>query len=97
MNNFNWIMHDGVAIITTDPGHPDDISKRLAVIEKTPRVRIRDAYHRLEVFEYNDGTPGVRERWPEFLDWCQGQKGDGPEDEESRSWCERVLTAMEHK
>lgn len=86
-------MFEGAAIITTDPTNPADISKRLAIIEKTPRVRIRDAHFRVNTFQYEDGTPGKEEYWSEFLDWCEGMKGDGPHDEESRAWCERMLTA----
>lgn len=80
------------AIECTDGKH---IGNRIAFIEKTPRVRIRE-YHLGTDFHFNDAGDVVKEerRWPEHLDWCYGPKGDSHLDIESRKWCDRMLVAM---
>ena len=72
----------------------NDIANRVAFIEKTPRVRIREDYLGVERGSYEDGEEYKTRRWPEHLDWCSGYKGDGPDDTESREWCDRMLTAL---
>ena len=49
------------------------------LIQKTPRVRIREDYMGRE-------THGERNTrlWGEYLDWCEGSKGYGPDDERAR-------------
>lgn len=73
---------------------PEDITNRVALIEKSPRVRIRSASLRLDKGQYEDGSKYIIERWPEHLDWCYGPKGDGYDDEESRAWCNAMLKLL---
>lgn len=56
---------------------PDFIPNRVAVIEKTPRVRIRPAW--------------ATSKDKDFLNWAEGDKGSGPSDMRSREWCDAVL------
>jgi hypothetical protein len=74
---------------------PVQIENRVAFVEKTPRVRIREYYLGTEK-DWDDAGNIVSEtrRWPEFLDWAYGTKGDGKNDPESRAWCDRVLVAL---
>ena len=59
-------------------GDVDNISDRIAFIEKTPRIRIRPADHGVEG---ND-----------FLNWAaRSFKGDGPDDKDSMNWCNQAL------
>ena len=70
-------------------GDINDVSDRIAFIEKTPRIRIRD-----EVTGY-----------PDWLNWAEGSKGAGgsgdPETEQlygfyppSRQWCDDMLKLL---
>lgn len=71
------------------------IANRVAFIEKTPRVRIRPYYLGTEKHWDDAGNIVAEKRqWPEFLDWYCGEKGSGPDDPESREWCDRMLIAM---
>lgn len=67
---------------------------RVALIENTPRVRIRESYLGAEVVSYDSGDREIIRHWPEHLDWCSGVKGDGPDDPESQAWCDRMLVAL---
>lgn len=73
----------------------NEIANRVAFVEKTPRVRIREYYLGTEK-DWDDAGNIVAERrlWPEHLDWYCGVKGDGHADPESREWCDKMLTAM---
>lgn len=75
-----WILVDagcGAARVRLG-GNVNFIKDRVAFIEKTPRIRIRDTYVE------NDDR--------DFLNWASGPfKGDGPEDQESRDWCDAAL------
>lgn len=83
-------------IVRTEVGaSPSQAANRYALIEKTPRVRIRPDFCRLSF-----GS------WPEHLDWCEGPKGSSAEqmpdgswqyDEASKQWCDRVLKALGHE
>lgn len=75
-------------------GDPYRVEDRVAFIEKTPRVRIRAAYHREQHGTYEDGGAYVDYRWEEFLDWCSGTKGNGADDPESREWCDNMLKLL---
>lgn len=81
----DWTIVDGAAVryAGTDP---DNVNSRVAVIEKTPRVRIRPFYL--------GQTSENGRNWPEFLDWSEGPKGNGPDDEASRAWCDKMLIAL---
>lgn len=58
---------------------PESIRDRVAFIEKTPRIRVRDASR-----DNDDHT--------DYLNWASRQfKGDGPNDQESRDWCDAAL------
>lgn len=94
-----WILvEDGAGacrvLLGTDP---NVIANRVAFIEKTPRVRIRPAHFREDKGTYEDGTPYTDYRWPEFLDWVEGEKGDGPTDRWSRAWCDAMLKCLRYE
>lgn len=74
----------------------NEIANRVAFIEKTPRVRIRDYSLGVQHREWDDRGNLIREerQWQEFLDWYCGPKGDNHADPESRAWCDKMLTAM---
>ena len=57
---------------------PQSIDDRVAFIEKTPRIRIRNSFG----------------EWPDHLNWASGYKGDGPNDQESRNWCDMALAVF---
>lgn len=80
-------IEDGAACRTRAATPNDLVEHRMAVIEKTPRVRIRPDRYR----HRNGG-----EDWAEHLDWAEGPKGYGPDDPNSRAWCDRVLIALGH-
>jgi hypothetical protein len=61
-------------------GNPDNVLDRVAFIEKTPRVRIRRNV-------YSSSCP-------DFLNWAEGFKGDGPNDDISRKWCDSMLELL---
>jgi hypothetical protein len=87
---------DGLGVYRAMAGTDGNvIANRVAFIEKTPRVRIR-SYSLGTEKHWDDAGNVVSEerRWPEFLDWFCGDKGDGPDDPESRQWCDKILTAM---
>lgn len=60
--------------------HPGDLRARVAVIEKTPRVRT--------------GTAGQDDRRCDHLNWLPGPRGDGPDDTASRAWCDAALREL---
>jgi len=91
----DWVRDECSAyrhFIGTDGNQPEN---RVAMIESTPRVRIRSDHYGCER-EFNDAGNhvGSARLWPEWLDWCSGYKGDGPDDPESRAWCDGMLKAM---
>lgn len=88
----DWIEHDGCWIRLLKGGNPDDVRARVALIEKTPRVRIREAYFREDVGYYEDGGKYVEYRWAEWLDWCYGLEGETVE--ESKEWCDKMLALL---
>lgn len=107
MKTSPWLVHEGYcAMRIIEGGDPADISHRVAFIEKTPRVRIRDDCIGCRYVTGHGGNRQDADRqWPEFLNWTEGPKGDGgpgnPEtqllygfDPESRAWCDRVLVAL---
>ena len=90
----DWVSDDTCAyrhVVGKDGNLPEN---RVAMIEKTPRVRIRESYLGIEVVRYDSGDQEITRRWPEHLDWCSGYKGDGPNDAESRAWCDGMLKAL---
>jgi hypothetical protein len=61
---------------------------RVAFIERTPQVRIRPSWMGVDYFD------GIASRqWPDFLNWVEGYKGEGPDDQASKDWCDAVLKA----
>lgn len=57
------------------------VRNRVAFIEKTPRIRIRP--------QWDLALDGGVEDWK---NWAQGPfEGDGPDDPESREWCDKAL------
>jgi len=90
-----WVIVDGYAAARHLVGaDPDDVRSRVALIEKTPRVRIRPAYQRENRGTYEDGGEYINYRWEEHLDWCYGDKGDDAFDQESRAWCDAMLKLL---
>ena len=75
-------------------GDPGCIADRVAFVGKTPRVRIRNDYQGVLRGTYDDGTEYTKRQWPEFLNWCEGYKGDDCNDPESRKWCDNMLKAL---
>lgn len=87
-----WQTVDGYcAVRVREGGNVDKIEDRVAFIEKTPRVRIREWHF----------TPEHQD----FLNWAQGPKGQGgggdPEKEAlygfyqpSRDWCDAMLRLL---
>ncbi len=63
-------------------GNPDKVTDRLAFIQKTPKVRIRE----------HSEHYAVDDAW----NWAEGQhfKGNDASDPEARAWCDRVLLEM---
>lgn len=92
----DWIVNseEGYAYRHIVGKDPDDVAYRVALIEKSPRVRIRSAYLGVEHGTYEDGAEYTERRWPEHLDWCYGEKGNGPTDEDSVRWCDGMLKAL---
>lgn len=92
-----WIRLEDCSVRTLLGADPQRIESRVALVEKTPRVRIRDAHFREDVGYYEDGGRYVEYRWDEHLDWAtRGWKGEGPDDEEAKQWCDNMLAALGH-
>ena len=72
-----WTLCEGGVYRALIDRNGEVIANRVAFIEKTPRVRIRSAS--LGEFE------------KDHLNWASGCKGDGPEDQWSRAWCDEAL------
>ena len=89
-----WVTHDNCSFRHISGHDPEDIRYRVALVEKTPRIRIRSAHFREERGRYEDGEEYLNYRWPEHLDWCYGLKGDGPNDKGSKVWCDHMLTLL---
>jgi hypothetical protein len=85
-----WIIVDGYcATRIIEGGNVDNIADRIAFIEKTPRVRIR---------EYSlgcDSWNGGERCWAEHLDWCSNRDlSSNAFDEDARKWCDGMLVAL---
>jgi hypothetical protein len=80
MKTTAWIVADGGAFRALAGTNGSRVEDRVAFIEKTPRVRVRN-----EVYGSN---------FPDWLNWAEGTKGEGPEDEQSRDWCDRMLELL---
>lgn len=73
-------------------GNPEHVADRVAFIEKTPRVRIR-GMHFVKYLTPNSND----ENWNQYdyLNWMEGSsKGDGPLDQDSKDWCDKVLVLL---
>ncbi len=91
-----WIEDEGCAFRAIKGTDPEVIANRVAFIEKTPRVRIRD-YNSGVQFEWDEEGKhivGERRQWEDFLNWASGDKGSGPNDKESREWCDKMLVLL---
>lgn len=73
-----WIRGENCSFRIRSEGDPEKITDRVAFIEKTPRVRIRPDF-------------GPYDRHPDWPNWAEGYKGNGPDDEISKAWCDAVL------
>ena len=88
----DWIFRDGYSVRCIVGKDPDDYRYRVALIEKTPRVRIRDWHLGTDTYLSTEKFDG--RAWPEHLDWCYGTKGTGPLDQDSMKWCDDMLTLL---
>jgi hypothetical protein len=83
-----WKSVEGLASVRLLLGKDDAVENRVAFIEKTPRVRIRSM----------PGTDHALSRASalraDYLNWVEGPKGSGPEDEVSRLWCDNMLRLL---
>lgn len=90
-----WLDFDGYSIRTIVGENPDNVAARVAIIQKTGKVRIRDDYHGYANYYNIKGEPTEADRqWEAWLDWAEGPKGSGPTDEDTRKWCDNMLTAL---
>lgn len=80
-------MLENCALRAVEHTNINNIKNRVALIEKTPRIR--EDY-------LGVNTNGCRE-WTEHLNWCCGDKGDGREDIESRDRRDFMLIALGYK
>lgn len=93
----NWVFEEDCAYRHIVGKDPNDVAHQVALIEKTPRVRIRAHYLGTD-YHWHDGVRSTEtRRWPEFLDWCYGEKGDGHRDPESPAWCNGMLKAIRYE
>lgn len=81
-----WIEIDGAICRVRLLGSIHELKDRVAFIEKTPRVRIRQYG-----LPYRD-EPEARDK--DFLNWCEGLKGEGPNDKASQAWCDEMLRTL---
>lgn len=88
----DWIFYDNAWMRVVEGAPLDDVKSRVAFIEKTPRIRIREGHFREVVGYYEDGGKYVEYSWDEWLDWCYGLKGETIE--ESKQWCDNMSRAM---
>ena len=87
------------ALIGTDG---ERLENRVAFIEQTPRVRIRDMssnYGGIEAFVERTAPPGVTQYdhdvRTDWLHWAYAPyKGQGPDDLESQRWCDLMLLML---
>ena len=86
----NWIMIDHCATRIVKDGDVNNISNRVAFIEKTPRVRINRYKYGVEV---GDGSGIIGQQRDA---WLQGNKGssDYGRDVDSRKWCDDMLKLL---
>jgi hypothetical protein len=83
MKTTKWICCEGGAyraLVNTDGSLPEN---RVAFIEKTPRVRVRNMIR------------GYGGDFPDWLNWAERPySGPGPDDEDSRRWCDAMLLML---
>lgn len=74
-----WYIVDGCgACLVRTGGTPENIADRVALIEKTPRVR----------------TGAFQDHKQDYRNWTPGPKGEDAMDEESRAWCLEKLKSL---
>lgn len=84
---------EGGAFRSLVGANPQDVTKRYAFIEKTPRVRIRDTHF----VEHLSPTSEDGWNFNDYLNWAQSPfKGDDCLDEKSRKWCDDMLRMLGH-
>lgn len=88
-----WIRGDNCSFRIHLGGNPEFIPDRVAFIEKTPRVRIRPAW----ATDTIDNSLGNHTGSLDYLNWAEGYKGDGPDDENSKAWCDSMLLLLGYK
>lgn len=86
----DWIMLEHCATRIKVGGDVNDISDRVAFIEKTPRVRVSKYYYGVES-KNDNGVIGQKNDA-----WIFGPKGssDYGIDLESREWCDNMLKLL---
>lgn len=87
------ITEDGYgATRVIEGGSIGNVAHRVALIEKTPRVRIRDAMYGGKGADRN--TAGL----DDWMNWAERPfKGSGAHDENSRKWCDDMLRSLGYK
>lgn len=88
-----WHDVEGASCLVRRYGNPENLADRVAFIEKSPRVRIRHMDKRDSRYGGMDRTLSPEQT--DWLNWTSGNKGSGPDDPQSRKWCEDMLTLME--
>lgn len=87
----NWMIVDGYcATRIIVGGKVENVSDRVAFIEKTPRVRIpKNKY----CVEFSEGIGGLGQKTDA---WVSGEKGSSEYglDEDSRKWCDQMLILL---
>ncbi len=87
-----WIDIDHCSTRVIEGTDPNVIKNRFALIEKTPRVRIKTNQFCIE------DKIGGREASEDI--WVYGKKGCGQlcgKDPESREWCDKMLVLLGHE
>lgn len=74
-----WILRDGFAMRCISDTDQENIGNRVALIEKTPRVRV---------------LPYSNNGLYDSAAWLQGPQGTGPDDARAQIWCDQQLRNM---
>jgi hypothetical protein len=70
-------------------GKEDKPCYRMAFIEKTPRIKLPANTYAVSIDETDIGATTAK-----VNAWVSGRKGSGPDDEESREWCDSMLRLL---
>jgi hypothetical protein len=100
-NLSDWIMIDHCATRIIKDGNINDIADRVAFIEKTPRVRIKNSLRKVDcnihyISKDNIDNTLLENEIDDISFWIYGDKGssDYGLDNSSRKWCDEMLKAL---